>query len=181
MKSNSLVKRFLRVVLSSMLVISVATGCGSNKAKESSGDVQSEKLATSYKQLPMFEGEKVDKSFLKKSDYTLLTIWSTGCGACMEEIKTLEKISKEYDQKKVRIAGLLYGTAKDKVPAYKILKERGATYVNVIPSDKFFEEFVQKETAVPYSLLVDSNGNIKKAFVGALPYDSLKQVIDSNI
>ena len=175
-------KNILKTIVCLAFAVVIATGCGMNNKKNlSSNKVES---VSTMKKLPMFEGEdmngkKVDMSLLKDNKYTLINVWSPGCGACREEIPTLKKLKSEYKDKGINIVGVVYDGNSAKMTAYNLLKDNDVNYENIIPTDKFLNEVISKEKAIPYSILVDSKGSIKKFVMGALPYEGFKTLLET--
>lgn len=166
-----------------MLIMIVLSGCSSqNNSKSEKNTTASQQIETisqiSGKNL---NGEKVDSSLVNKNKYTLLNVWSTGCSACIEELQTLQKLQENYQEKSFGVIGILADGEYGQTGAYRILQDANVTYDQVIPDKKFDEDFVSKQTAVPYSVLVDEKGNIKERVLGAQTYEYFSKMIEKYI
>ena len=93
---------------------------------------------------------------------TMINIWATTCGPCIQEMPELEKLNKEFAKK----GGAIIGVLRD-VPlnnnmylqeAKDIIKDTGVTYPNLRTWDDFDSMFSVLGTPTTY--FVDSHGNI---------------------
>lgn len=178
-----MIKKIGSILMASLLTVALATGCG----KKTVDKKKSEISVSTMKEMPSIEGtslgtdKKIDNSILKENKYLLINVWSSGCGACVEELNTLEKLSKEYKTKGLKILGVVANGDIEKTDSYNLIKEKNITYENLIPSEKFMNDFVNKEKAIPYSVIVDNTGKIKKFILGALPYEEFNKIIKEEI
>lgn len=107
------------------------------------------------------KGRSVDSSIFKNKDLTILNIWGTFCGPCIEEMPELARWSAEMDNR-VQIIGLILDVNADdaelnKEQAANLLKVTNADYVNILPN-KDLQSFTEKIEAVPTTIFVDSKG-----------------------
>lgn len=176
--------KIIKIMVCMLAVVVAASGCGLNKSKNN-GDNANNSISN-MKKIEIFEGsdikgDPVNKSILERSRYTLINVWSPSCGPCRDELSVLKKVNEDYKDRGLNIVGVVYDGSSAKMSAYKLLRENGITYENIIPSEKFMTDFVTKEKATPYSKLVDNKGTIKKYIVGAVPYDGFKTILDELI
>jgi thiol-disulfide isomerase/thioredoxin len=158
-----------KTVLALLLMISMIvamSGCGGGGSSESSGSgTQSAQTAgsgISFKTTDL-EGNAVDsKELFAKNKVTMINIWGTYCGPCVEEMPELEQMSKEYADKGAAIVGLVVDVteADDSklAEAKSIVKDTGVTYVNLKAWDGFKDQLAAPGTPTTY--FVDSNGNL---------------------
>jgi thiol-disulfide isomerase/thioredoxin len=164
-------------------MIFAMSGCGGGGSSESSGSgTQSAQTAgsgISFKTTDL-EGNAVDsKELFAKNKVTMINIWGTYCGPCVEEMPELEQMSKEYADKGAAIVGLVVDVteADDSklAEAKSIVKDTGVTYVNLKAWDGFKDQLAAPGTPTTY--FVDSNGNIVGTpIVGALPEEYIPAV-----
>ena len=158
-----------KTVLALLLMVSMIfamSGCGGGGSSESSGSgTQSTQTAgsgISFKTTDL-EGNAVDsKELFAKNKVTMINIWGTYCGPCVEEMPELEQMSKEYADKGASIVGLVVDVteADDSklAEAKSIVKDTGVTYVNLKAWDGFKDQLAAPGTPTTY--FVDSNGNL---------------------
>ena len=53
------------------------------------------------------DGEKVTEEIFQQADLTMVNIWATFCGPCIQEMPDLAQLSEEYQDKGVQIIGLI--------------------------------------------------------------------------
>lgn len=123
------------------------------------------------------EGNVVTNKIFAENDLTVLNIWGTFCGPCVEEIPELEKIQNHFKDKKVKVMGLV--TDKEKDGANEILKKLNAKYTNIIPDKVLEDDIVSSFDYVPATLFVNSKGEILKTFVaGGSEFEDFKGLIE---
>lgn len=126
-------------------------------------------------------GNDVDENIFKNNELTILNLWGTFCGPCIDEMPDLEKISNEYEDKNVKVLGIVIDdpSAED---AVKLLEKLGVTYTNIFPDEKLKELVTSKFDYVPVTLFVDSDGKVLKTFIaGSEDRETFKRIIDKII
>ncbi len=127
------------------------------------------------------DGNEVSEAIFADKDVTVINVWATFCGPCIEEMPELAAWDKELPDN-VQIVGIVidtppagtdgdggdWGGDPDNIElAKKICDETGVKYTNVLASGSVMETF-EKVQAVPTTFIVDKSGNlICTPFVGA--------------
>lgn len=70
----------------------------------------------------IFNGNDVDKSIFTDKKLTMVNVWGTYCGACIEEMPDLQEIYTEMKNKGVNVVGIVMDGEKNKDRALTILK-----------------------------------------------------------
>ena len=130
--------------------------------------------------VPVFRFETTDldgnavssEALFAESKLTIVNIWATFCGPCINEMPELEKLSNEYAEKDVTLVGLVLDVPEgdDQLlpDALAIVADTGVTYTNLRVWDGFDEMLFI--SAVPTTFFVDSDGHIVgDLIVGADP------------
>lgn len=135
-----------------------------------------------------FDGNIYLPDTFKEHTVTMLNLWGTFCGPCIEEMPNLEILSKEYDSKEVSILGVvgdiyISGTmdSSQMELAKKIITETKVTYPSLIPSEKFQKNFVNEIFIYPTTLFVNSDGMIISKVEGAKSLEVWRNIIDEVI
>ena len=132
------------------------------------------------------EGGAVDQSILEGCELTLVNIWATYCGPCLNEMPDLGELAAEYADQGVQILGLVSdvlnsdGTLSDSQLelAREIVAETGADYRHLVPSADLYG-LLSQIYAVPTTFFVDSEGNqVGYAYMTAMSYDQFVEIID---
>ena len=132
-------------------------------------------------------GQAVDEGLLRGHRLTMVNVWATYCGPCINEMSDLGRLAKDVAGKGVQIIGLLsdatdagYSPVPEKVEqAKKIVEETKADYPHLLPSDDLCRKVIWQLSAVPTTFFVDETGMpVGSAYVGARSYDAWADVID---
>ena len=109
------------------------------------------------------DGNQVSsKQIFSQNKITMINIWGTTCGPCIEEMPELEKLNKEFQKKGGAIIGLVSDVPVDNSlylqEAQAIVKDTGVTYPN-LRAWKGYED-VLDSVGTPTTYFVDSQGKL---------------------
>ena len=104
-------------------------------------------------------GEKVDQSVFSNYDLTMVNIWTTWCGVCVEEMPYLEKLHKKLPDN-VNIISICGDANDEKELAQQILDKNEITFQTLIGNDSLQESILKYVSGFPTTVFVDKNGNI---------------------
>lgn len=122
-------------------------------------------------------GNPITAEQFKASKITVLNLWGTFCGPCIEEMPDLEALSKEYDAKEVQVIGLLVD-GENKEEAKKIVEQLSVTYTTIIPDETLMTTIINKFDYVPATLFVDSEGKVLNTFIpGSAPKEEFEVIL----
>ena len=166
---------------------SVETEAATEKASEKATEKETEKAeegASSQKaaNFSVSEGsleftaenlalESVDSSIFAEKDLTVLNVWGTFCGPCINEMPELGEWQRELPEN-VQIIGLVADVAgkedKEHIElANMILEKTNARFTNIIPNNDF-AELLSGVVGVPTTFFINKEGKIVgKPIVGA--------------
>lgn len=135
-------------------------------------------------------GEEITQDIFQDYDLTLVNIFATWCGPCVNEIPELEQIYQDLGEGyNLNVIGIVMDTVNEKfeqtkatedaVETAKLLAEKtGATYPFVIPDSTALNGRLKDVEAFPETFFVDSEGNIVgDVYVGARDYDQWADII----
>lgn len=159
---------------------------------------QGESGGESSRQVTVFEdftaqdldGNPVDESIFADCDVTMINLWGTFCGPCLQEMPDLGEISDEYADKGFQIVGICTDAVnldgeilEDVVETAKAdAQETGADYLHIVPVGEIFTDLLPRVTGVPTTIFVDSKGQqIGLADIGAKDKDAWIQVIEEKL
>lgn len=130
------------------------------------------------------DGKKVDQSIFVEYDLTMVNIWSTWCGFCVEEIDELEELYQQLPEN-VNMITICEDAAIEKELAKEILSTNGASFQTLVGNDVLRETLMQYISGFPTTVFVDRDGNIVgQPQVGAPGSDVLtgyQQLIDDRL
>lgn len=176
----------LGLTLTGMLAVMLVmfAGCGSETAEVDTNDDPTASVevadSLSFKTADLDGKEISSEDLFAQSSVTMVNIWGTFCGPCIEEMPEIEKIHQEYGKKGVAVVGLVSDvTQKENAllgDALDIIQQTGVTYQNLYWDDVLEEQIALM--AVPTTIFVDGKGNlIGEPIVGAAP-DQYREMLD---
>lgn len=132
------------------------------------------------------DGNTVDQSMLADYDLTMVNVWATFCGPCINEMPDLGELAQEYADRNVQIIGMVSdvlntdGSINEEQvqTARDIVAQTGANYTHLLPSDDLLGVLSQI-SYVPTTFFVDSEGTqVGSAIVSAQSKEQWEQTID---
>ena len=186
-----------------LLALTLLCGCADEVAvttvETTTPDVEaSEEADTSTDTEPMgpfqfftaedIEGNEVTHEIFADADLTVINIWGTFCGPCIQEMPDLGELSHEYAEKNVQFVGLV-GDAFDQQgkidsaiveEAKSIVAQTGADYLHILPMNELLYNVMSQITAFPTTVFVDSEGKqVDYAYLGAADKATWAERIDA--
>lgn len=150
-------------------VTTTTASANSTQTEEKAG------VLAAFSTTDLVSGEVIDQNLLKKYELTMVNVWTTTCGYCIQEMPALAELADEYESKGVRILGFVGdvinsdGSLNDAQmkTAQDIVKSTGAVYPHMVPSMDLFG-ILNQISAVPTTFFVDSEGRqVGYAYSGA--------------
>ena len=187
-------KKILSLIFAVLLIVSCFTACGGNT--DSGIKIPEEDLSeVQYGSFSKFtavdlDGKTVTEDIFKDKKLTMINIWGTFCGPCINEMPDLNRLHQEYADKGFQIIGIvcdvglsasgeyydvsLYNDALD------VVETTGVTYKNLLPSYSLDRIKLREVYSIPETVFVDENGNvIGESYIGSRNYENWKAIIDS--
>ena len=132
------------------------------------------------------DGEKIDESIWSGKKLTMVNIWATFCGPCINEMPELGALSKEYGGQGVQIVGIVIdvltsqGISDSQVDLAKdIVAQTSADYTHLLPSGDLIAAKLKDVSSVPETIFLDENGKqVGTSFLGARSAEEWRAVID---
>jgi thiol-disulfide isomerase/thioredoxin len=122
----------------------------------------------------------------KQFKYTLVDAWSTTCGPCKENFPHVMEMHRKFGPKGLSVVSLSLDDPSDAAAiaeAEKFLKEKKATFTNILLDEKFPEGFGKLSiSAIPAVFLYGPDGKEVKRFTMDDPnnqftYDEVEQAV----
>lgn len=194
-------KRFLNVFIIALFAVgAVIAGCGSVEDSDGSKNTeatieQQEETASgtesSTEQEPyvlVFEGTTLDGETLTSdcfadSKLTMLNVWATFCGPCINEMPDLGEIASEYDAADFQLIGIISDVIEGEegdtfTEAQEIIAETGANYRHVLLNEELYVNLVGASDSVPTTYFFNEKGEFLGYLVGAQTKEVWTQIID---
>lgn len=195
-----------RLIAAALLILMLTTiaSCGKSEGDIDAGGVNAATAAAdaaagegaaddagpfaSLKSLDL-DGNPVTGDIFAEAKLTMVNVWGTFCGPCIEEMPDLAKLHEDYADRGFQIFGIISDvTSRDgeKVDSKNVDKAReiiataGVGYKNAVLTENVYNLCVKDVIGVPTSYFVDSDGNqVGKAYIGARDYDEWAEIIES--
>ena len=132
------------------------------------------------------DGNAVDASLFAGYDLTMINVWGTDCGPCIQEMQDLAALHEAYADKGVQVVGLVSdalgmdGSVSESqvADARAIVEETGAAYPHIVPSEDLIF-LLQQIFAVPTTFFVDETGaQVGQTYLGAKSEDEWAAIVD---
>lgn len=131
------------------------------------------------------DGNEVTESIFANKDLTVVNIWGTFCGPCINEMPELGAWEKELPDN-VQIVGLIVDISstdnETQIAAAKQITEKADVgFVNLIGGNGAFDELIGSIVGVPTTIFVDKSGNIVGEIVVGADVDRYKSFVNKYI
>lgn len=157
-------KKVLRLCVFVLTVMTVA-GCGS---EESVPGVQ-------FEAFDLAGQTQSSDQWLGKSPL-VLNFWGTWCGPCRREMPDLIKLYHEYSSRGVEMIGFAVNDTPDRVKSFN--RQYNLPWIMLMADRQLMAKYGVM-TGIPTTIFIDRNGRELKRYVGAQPYDRLKEGFDA--
>jgi len=137
-------------------------------------------VAKAASQVPQFALPTVtDKTLINVENYrgkvVLINFWATWCPPCRKEIPYLVRLYKEFGDKGFMVLGISVDEGGERV-VKNFVEKQEIPYPVMLATDEVLRKF-GGIAGVPYSFLVDKNGNVVKSYPGYVAYQILRNDI----
>jgi len=127
---------------------------------------------------PNFELEDIEGDIYELNDFlgkgpVLVCFWATWCKPCIEELKAYNKIYEEYKDKGFTIVAISTDSERSIAKVKPFISSMNYTFqVLLDPNSDVARQYYAR--AIPYSVMIDKEGNILYSHVGYLRGDEIK-------
>ena len=104
-------------------------------------------------------GKEIDQSIFADYDITMVNVWATWCGYCVEELPDIQKLYEQLPEN-VNIISICTDASTETELAQSMIDETGIQFETLVDNDALEEAFIQYCDALPTTVFVDSQGNI---------------------
>lgn len=130
--------------------------------------------------LPDLEGNSVSLSDYE-GKVVLLNFWATWCPPCRHEIPYFNELYKEYRDEGFEVLGISLDRGGEKT-VEKFLESNEVIYPILMGDNSvttIYQEFVppDQRNSIPFTFIIDGEGNISKVYVGSRPKDVFEKHI----
>jgi len=169
----------LRNIILMVAVAGIAVGAGVYANHRSNPPLSTEDQALANllsKSLPDVTGNPQSLSTWKGKPL-VINFWATWCGPCVEEMPELTALQAEIAP--VQILGIGIDSAENIAQFAQKYQIRYPLYVAGTGATDLLRQFGNAAGGLPFTVLVDRDGKVKKIYLGRLKFDELRRDLTS--
>lgn len=168
-------KLICTITLSASIMLNACGGEADGDETTSADGTAAVEIA-SVEYASLFEGHKL----------TMINVWATFCGPCIDEMPDLGEIASEYADKGLQIVGIPAdvlsqdGSISEEMvaTAKEIVAATGANYLHILPAEDNYALLAQS-MYVPTTFFFDEEGNqLGESYVGSRSKADWTAIID---
>lgn len=119
------------------------------------------------------QGNPVTSSLFSEAKLTMLNVWATYCGPCLNEMPGLGKLTREYDPADFQLIGIISDVSESAdldalALASDLIAQTGADYPHLLSNQSLYHALLSNVTAVPTTFFFNENGELVDIVVGAM-------------
>ena len=120
----------------------------------------------------------------RSEDLLMINFWATWCGPCVVEFPELVTINRMYRERNFKMVTISVDKSNKKGQALAFLTKQQASNINYIFTGENVYDLMETvdsewQGAIPYTLLIEPDGNIIYRFAGMIdPLDLKQKIVD---
>ena len=180
-------KKKILVLLATLVISTALAACGNNDSGYTTGDNskdgRSQVSQGELQSIPDFsaediEGNKIDNSIFKENKVTLVNVWATWCGPCVNELPEIQKVYSELKDQGIGVVGIVADGNDAKDTAKELIELESLKYKMIIPDSNLEKNLISTLRGFPTSYVVDSEGKILGVKLGGMNAEGFKAFIE---
>ena len=180
-------KKKILVLLATLVISTALAACGNNDSGYTTGDNskdgRSQVSQGELQSIPDFsaediEGNKIDNSIFKENKVTLVNVWATWCGPCVNELPEIQKVYSELKDQGIGVVGIVADGNDAKDTAKELIELESLKYKMIIPDSNLEKKLISTLRGFPTSYVVDSEGKILGVKLGGMNAEGFKAFIE---
>lgn len=130
-------------------------------------------------------GQPADTSFIADKDYTLVNVWGTFCGACIQSMPDLEAMAEDLAKQDIAVIGIVIDAQGEDESVKQVMgKAKGIVadlegkIPSYAPSQDFLAGIGSEITAVPSQFLINAKGEVVSSlYLGGAPLETWEEIV----
>lgn len=180
-------KKKILVLLATLVISTALAACGNSDSGYTTGDNskdgRSQVSQGELQSIPDFsaediEGNKIDNSIFKENKVTLVNVWATWCGPCVNELPEIQKVYSELKDQGIGVVGIVADGNDAKDTAKELIELDSLKYKMIIPDSNLEKKLISTLRGFPTSYVVDSEGKILGMKLGGMNAEGFKAFIE---
>ncbi len=129
-------------------------------------------------------GNSYTEDYFKDHNLTIVNVWGTYCGPCINEMPELEDLyNGELNELNVGLIGIpvdVYDASTISI-CTDLIEELGVTFPILVPDDALYSAYVESAMVVPTTYIVDRDGNIVAGPIEGSYVDEYMEAVYANL
>lgn len=158
-----------------------ADNSGNKAADSAKGELSAQETLFGSFYAQTLDGGDTTEEIFAQADLTMVNIWATFCGPCINEMPDLGELNREYKDKGFQIMGLISDVnMPGDETALQIVEETQADYTHMVASLDLQGGILKYVSVVPTTVFVDKEGNqVGDVYSGSRDKESWAEIIDA--
>lgn len=128
------------------------------------------------------DGGTMSSDVFANSKLTMVNVWATFCGPCINEMPDLGEIATAYDATEFQLIGIVADTMEGDEAmleeAKAIIEETGANYPHLLLNEELYVNLVGASDSVPTTYFFNQDGELLGYLVGAQSKEAWEEIIN---
>lgn len=128
------------------------------------------------------DGGTMSSDVFADSKLTMINVWATFCGPCINEMPDLGEIATTYDAAEFQLIGIVADTMEGDEAmleeAKAIIEETGANYPHLLLNEELYVNLVGASDSVPTTYFFNQDGELLGYLVGAQSKEVWEEIIN---
>jgi thiol-disulfide isomerase/thioredoxin len=175
----------LVLAVAGVIAVAVQSSSGSGRSAEPGtsapppprGGVNRGALAPDF-QLTTLDGDTVRLSSFRGRP-VVVNFWASWCGPCVKEMPALSAMQRDYEKKGITFIGLGVDSEKNVNDFLKKVPVGYPVYVTGFGGAELARSFGNKAGGLPFTVVIDANGQVRSTKLGEVDPKELKHTLDS--
>lgn len=123
-------------------------------------------------------GKEVTQDIFKEYDITMVNIWTTWCGFCVEEMPALQELYAQLPEN-VNMISICADASEEIDTAKQILSDSKATFTTIQGNDELNNALLNNVQGYPTTIFIDKDGNVVGSPQVGAPSSDESQLLSS--
>ena len=159
-----------------------ASGNAANVDTESAESTEQQVYVFEFSDAVTVDGGTMSSDVFANSKLTMVNVWATFCGPCINEMPDLGEIANAYDAADFQLIGIvsdvMEGDDDMLAEAKEIIEETGANYQHLLLNQELYYNLVGASDSVPTTYFFNQKGELLGYLVGAQSKENWEAIID---
>lgn len=105
----------------------------------------------------------------------VINFWATWCAPCIQEMPELSALQMELTSRHIQIVGIGIDSLSNIAEFSQKYKISYPLYVAGMGGAEFSKQLGDQTASLPFTVLIDASGQVKKTYLGRLKFDELRR------